>query len=138
MINAADMDYYLRLYNKRQAEKKNASKNGESLESLSEKMATEARRAIRRGHISSELVEAMIQAMILVAMVLFASSIVDEFAVFSNLWLLLGLVLGVLAKYFIKISHAFVTPSEKLRCEWRLQDIIDADECSPEFSDSRE
>ena len=142
MINAADMDYYLRLYNKRQAEKKNASKNDEWmeswLESLRKKMVTEARRAIRRGHISSELVEAMIQAMILIAMVLFASSIVDEFAVFSNLWLLLGLVLGVLAKYFIKISHAFVTPSEKLRCELSLLEVIDADECSPEFSDSRE
>ena len=136
IINAAEINYRLRFENK--AEKRHADINCEEMGRRSVANALEASRAIRRGHISSDLVEAMIQAMILVAMVLFASAIVKNFDTFTNQWQLLGLVLGVLAKYFIKISHAFVTPSEKLHCERSLRDIIDADECSPEFSDSRE
>lgn len=136
MINAAEINYRLRFENK--TKKRHADINCEEMGRSSVANALEASRAIRRGHISSELVEAMIQAMILVAMVLFASNIVDEFDIFLDRWRLLGLVLGVLAKYFIKISHAFVTPSEKLRCERSLRDIIDADECVPKVSDSRE
>ena len=62
-------------------------------------------------HLKSVAVEAILQALILMALTLFATRVTRDFDKITCLWMLLGMSCGVLVKYVIQAMHLCVTPS---------------------------